>query len=70
MAPEVRSKHVFTLVLIFWLAWLYTEVSEKLERDAFQNEVDEFMHKGGRFTHDDGAKLERRITEIEERINE
>jgi hypothetical protein len=44
---------------------LYTEVSEYIERDRFAQEVDAFMHRGDRFTAQDGAALEARICVLE-----
>ena len=55
---------------MFWLAWLYTEVTEYFSRDAFTEEVVDFMHRGDRFTSDDGARLEKKIAELEKQLEE
>ena len=63
---RVRPLHTFLLLLLFWCAWLYTEICEKLERDEFNSEVHSFMYRGERFTSEDGRALEARIRALEE----
>ena len=59
----------FIILLIFASAWLYTEIQEYSDREAHRKEVDQFMHKGGRFTHDDGDLLRDRIERLEARLD-
>jgi len=54
---------------VFFAMWLYTEVTEYEARDKFYREVDDFMHKGERFTADQGRALQARIDELERRLN-
>jgi len=63
--PKIRALHIFTLLLVFWCAWLYTEVTEHISRSAHEAEVDAFMSRGDRFTREMGEELEARITELE-----
>ena len=63
--PKVRALHVFALLLFFWCAWLYTEVTEYISRSEHEAEVDAFMSRGDRFTLEMGEALEARITELE-----
>lgn len=62
---EIKAKHVFTLLILYWFAWLYTELSEKWERDEFYVEVNDFMTAGDRFTKEDGEELKKRVAELE-----
>ena len=71
--PEATVGHVFFLLALFWIAWLYTEVTEYAERSQFiaetqQNlaELNDFAHKGDRFTVEDGIRLESRIEKLEQ----
>ena len=63
--PKIRALHIFTLLLVFWCAWLYTEVTEYISRSEHEAEVDAFMSRGDRFTLEMGEALEARITELE-----
>lgn len=54
------------MLLCFLSAWVYTEVNEYLKRDVFTKEVTDFMHRGDRFTSEDGKKLSERITILEQ----
>lgn len=67
--PKVRAIHVFALLLMFWCAWLYTEITEHISRSAHEAEVDAFMSRGDRFTREMGAELEARIIKIEKEID-
>ena len=67
--PKVRPIHVFALLLFFWCAWLYTEVAEYRDRTKHRAEVDAFMHRGDRFTADDGRQLRKDIVELEQRLD-
>ena len=62
-------KHVFALLLIFWMAWLYTEISEYFAREVYYAEVEEFIHRGDRFTLEDGMALDSRIDKITAELN-
>lgn len=61
---------MFFLLLLFWVAWLYTEVTEHYSRDTFTAEVTEFMYRGDRFTKDDGIELQMKVLSLEEQIAE
>ena len=63
--PKIKALHIFTLLLVFWCAWLYTEVTEHISRSAHEAEVDAFMSRGDRFTREMGENLEKRIVELE-----
>ena len=67
LGDNIKAGHVFLLLALFWGAWLYTEVSEYIERRNILIEVREFVAKGDRFTSEDGAELEKRIEELEKR---
>ena len=54
------------VLLVFFAAWLYTEVKEAFERTDYQERMESFMSAGGRFTNEDGEALRKRIDEIEE----
>lgn len=61
-----KYPHIGTIVLvIFFTLWLYTEITEYIERDMFQENVTEFMNKGDRFTGSQGKLLEERIKKLE-----
>ena len=66
----VKSSHVFALLTLFWAAWVYTEVSEYLERREFNSEINDFMHRGDRFTAEDGIELNKRLDAVEKRQHE
>ena len=63
--PKIKPLHIFTLLLVFWCAWVYTEVTEHISRSAHEAEVDAFMSRGDRFTREMGENLEKRIVELE-----
>ena len=74
---EVRPRHVFALLTLFWAMWLYTEVSEYISRqeqiDSLKRhieDIEEFKKKGDRFTADDGQALENRIERLEKEIEQ
>ena len=62
--PKITLPTVM-IVLFFWI-WFYTEVNEYNDRKQHRQEVDKFMYKGDRFTHEDGRKLEARLKALEE----
>jgi hypothetical protein len=62
--------NIFALLFIFWGAWLYTEITEHFARQTFQHEVELFMLEGGRYTKEEAARLEERISALEERLAE
>ena len=59
--PKIKSLHVFTLLLVFWCAWLYTEVADYISRSEHAAKVDAFMTRGDRFTADDGRALRKLV---------
>jgi len=62
----MNSSHVMLiLILVFFASWLYTEVVEHFDRVAFVEEVNDFMHRGDRFTLEDGERLELQICRID-----
>lgn len=63
---EYRSMVIMWLLIIFIAMWAYTEISEYIARDLFVEEVNNFMHKGDRFTQREGDALEERIRALEE----
>jgi hypothetical protein len=64
------TKYQWVLLLVFFAMWLYTEFTEYNERDAFYQEVSNFMYKGERFTADDGRALKARIEKLESEIEQ
>jgi len=68
--PNFKPYHTLFLVFLFWCMWLYTEVAEYQDRAKHRTEVDNFMHRGDRFTADDGRQLRQDIVELEQRFNE
>ena len=67
--PNLSVNHLAILVMLFCGGWLYSEYREERVRRAFYNEVDGFMHKGDRFTQDEGDELEMRLRTLEARYN-
>ena len=63
---NLTSKHIFISLIIFWVAWLYTEVSEFRSRAAFTHNVENFMTKGARNTAQMGYDLCKRIEHLEQ----
>ena len=61
-----KSGITLGLIILFLIAWVYTEVSEHLNRDKFKAEVIDFMDRGNRFTQEDGDALIRRLDDLEE----
>jgi hypothetical protein len=49
-------------------AWCYTEITEYLARDAFKQEIIEYMGEGDRFTLEDGERLQAQILELERQL--
>ena len=62
---KIRALHIFTLLLVFWCAWVYTEVTEYISRSEHEAEVEAFMSRGDRFTKEMGEDLEARIQALE-----
>ena len=62
---KISALHIFTLLLVFWCAWVYTEVTEYISRSEHEAEVDAFMNRGDRFTKEMGENLEARIQALE-----
>lgn len=69
--PFIRhfeTSHILIILIIFWSMWLYTEVSEYIERQTFNTRVEAFMRTGDRFTFEDGQFLKKRIKKLEDEI--
>ena len=64
---EIKPRHVFVSLVVFWVMWVYVAVENYIEREHFRSEVTEFIQPGPRFTAEDGAKLEARIKALEEK---
>jgi len=68
------SAKIGLLILIFLLAyimtWVYTEVTEQLDRDRKWDYIEDFILVGERFTKQDGERLQRRIDQLEKEIDE
>ena len=69
MGERIRPGHVFALLSIFWIAWLYTEVSEYIEREEFIEEMMAFKNRGSRNTAEQGYELCKRIVVLEKRLD-
>jgi hypothetical protein len=67
--PEVKPVHVFTMLTAFWFAWLYTEITEYFDRVEYNKEIEAFMNRGGRFTHDDGEAIKAEINMLRRRLD-
>ena len=65
---DMRNDTILVLLIMFIVAWLYTEVAEHYSRDMFRETVEEFMTEGDRFTTDDGAELEKRVEKLETEV--
>ena len=72
---EVRPVHVFSLLALFWVAWIYSELRDYWQWmdqygkiTATLEEIQAFKEAGPRFTAEDGAELEARIEAIEDRL--
>ena len=65
----VKTWHAVLLLFVFWAMWLLAGYEERQRHEAFFNDVDEFIHKGDRFTADDGRALTARVKAIEERLD-
>lgn len=64
------------ILMLFLVAWLYTEITEHDEREAWRKqsvqELEEFkafLLEGERFTLLDGMDLSNRVAEIEKRLD-
>ena len=62
---KIAPKHVLAFLLMFWAAWLYTEVSEFLSRENFEENVNDFMGAGDRNTRHMGKALCERVAHLE-----
>ena len=65
----VKTWHAVALLFAFWIMWLYAGEKERARHEAFFSEVNQFIHKGDRFTADDGRALTARVKAIEERLD-
>jgi len=68
------STKIGLLILIFLLAfimtWVYTEVTEQLDRDRKWDYIEAFVLRGERFTKEDGERLKARVTQLEKEVDE
>ena len=53
------------ILILFAIAWLYTEIEEYNARADYKQEVDRFMNRGNRFTADEGRDMRARLEELE-----
>ena len=60
-----RQIIILSVLLLFVVMWLYTEITEYRNRSAFVEEVNDFMYKGDRFTQPEGDELESRVEKLE-----
>ncbi len=54
--------------MAFFIVWLLSGYWERQRHEAFFEEVGEFIHKGDRFTADDGRALKARIEKLEKEL--
>jgi len=64
----VKTWHAVLLLFVFWVMWLYTDHRTREAHNAFFSEVNAFIHKGDRFTADDGRALKARIEALEKEM--
>ena len=64
------SKYQWLLLVAFFLVWLLSGYWERQRHEAFFEEVGDFIHKGDRFTADDGRALKARIEKLENELGE
>ena len=64
------SKANTVILVVFLIAWLYTEITEYQERHEIYMEFKTFQSKGGRFTEQDGEDMQARLDHLEEHIDE
>ena len=62
---KIAPKHIFAFLLMFWAAWLYTEISEFISRETFETDVTDFMGAGDRNTKEMGSALCERVAHLE-----
>lgn len=67
---SVRPMHVAIILILFWSAWLYSEISEYQMSAKKWERIEGFMQIGDRFTTRNGAALEARVTGLENRLKE
>lgn len=65
LGDNVKAFHILLLLTVFWSAWLWTEVTEYLERQKVIEQMSDFVNKGDRFTKEDGDALIKRIERLE-----
>ena len=59
---------ILIFLLAFILTWIYTEVTEQLDRDRKWDYIESFVLRGERFTKDDGDRLKSRVMQLEREI--
>ena len=65
---QIKSGHVFTLLALFWCAWIYTEVTERIDDKEKWSYVEEFVMRGDRFTKADGDVLRAELSHLKVRV--
>jgi len=64
----VKTWHAVAILFVFWGMWLVAGLQERERHEAFFQEVGDFIHKGDRFTADDGRALTARVEAIEKKL--
>jgi hypothetical protein len=68
--PDLQLTVLLVLMVVYLAMWTYTEVTEYKERDAFVQEVYDFMRDGKLYPTVKGEALEARVGKIENWIEE
>ena len=66
---KVSAWHLFLLLTIFWMSWLYAAYIHRGENTEFRKSVESFMERGNRFTSEDGKNLEAKIEKLQARLD-
>ena len=59
------SNYQWVLLMVFFIVWLLAGYWERQRHEQFFEEVGNFIHRGERFTADDGRALKARIEALE-----
>ena len=62
------SQYQWVLLLAFFFVWLFAGYWERQRHEQFFEEVGDFIHKGDRFTADDGRALKARVDALEKQL--
>jgi hypothetical protein len=57
------------LITLFFAAWVWTEIAEYGQRDAFVKEVTTFMHSDNQFNRADGDRLVKIMAAMNRRMD-